>query len=141
MTRMTPPEAVMLCRFTKACCPQQSFDEYTADAWLELLGDLRFEDCKAAVVAVVKRQPFCSPSEIRDEVKRIRFRRIAEFGPYDPPAGIGGNWREGEYREWMREMNQRIADGLSREDYDREYPVLTAREMPELEGVFRAANE
>lgn len=139
--RMTRPEAVMLCRFAKASCPQQQFDEYTPDAWFELLNDLRFEDCKAAVVAVVKRQPFCSPSEIRDEVRRLRAKRIGEFGPIDPPAELGVDYREPSYRDWMRTMNQRIADGLTREEYDREQPALEARPMPELGGVFRDAND
>lgn len=135
--RMSPAEAVMLCRFAKAACPQQAFDEYTPDAWFELLNDLRFEDCKDAVVAVVKRSPFCSPSEIRAEVKRIRFKRISDFGPFEPPAGIAGDWREGEYRDWMRDMHQEIADGLTREEYDAANPLSPSKPMPALDAVFK----
>src|SRR5690349_11552302 len=80
--RMTAAEAVMLCRFAKACCPQQAIDEYTPDAWHELLSDLRFEDCKAAVVDVVKEQPFVSPAEIRSRIAKVRANRHLEFGPF-----------------------------------------------------------
>jgi len=131
--RMSPAEAVMLCRFAKACCPQQQFDEYTPDAWHELLGDYPFDDCKAAVTAVAKRQPFVAPAEIRAEVRRIRYRRIEEFGPFDPPAEIEG---VRDYQRWLRDMQTRIADGdLTRDNYaELEGPT---REMPALEGVFR----
>jgi hypothetical protein len=47
-------------------------DEYTADAWHDLLGDLELAECRSAVVAVAKRQPFIAASEIRAEVKRAR---------------------------------------------------------------------
>ena len=47
-------------------------DEYTADAWHDLLGDLDLDGCRAAVVAVAQRQPFVAASEIRTEVKRAR---------------------------------------------------------------------
>jgi hypothetical protein len=49
-------------------------DEYTADAWHDLLGDLDLDECRAAVVAVARRQPFVAASEIRTEAKRARAR-------------------------------------------------------------------
>ena len=48
---MTPHETLLLTRYVKACCPQQAIDEYTPDAWHDLLGDLSLADCRAAVVA------------------------------------------------------------------------------------------
>ena len=74
--RMTRPEAVTLCRLAKASCPQQAFDEYTPDAWFELLRDLRFEDCKDALFAVVRESPFVAPAEIRAHIKRVRSDRL-----------------------------------------------------------------
>lgn len=136
--RLLPSQAVALCRFAKACCPQQQFDEYTPDAWGELLADLRFEDCKEALTRVARRQPFVSPAEIRAEVKKIRFARIDAFGPFDPPREMEGNVKG--YSEWIRAMNRRIADGeLTREQYDRENAIESPRETPALEGVFRDA--
>jgi hypothetical protein len=85
---MTHAEAVLLCRYAKAACPQQQFDEYTPDAWSDLLGDLRFVDCREALKAVVQRQPFVAPAEIRDEVTRIRNKRLSEFGPVPEPEHL-----------------------------------------------------
>lgn len=138
--RMTAAEAVMLCRFAKACCPQQQFDEYTPDAWHELLGDLRFEDCKDAVVAVTKRQPFCAPAEIRAEVKRLRFARLDAFGPFDPPAELGTS--PVDYSQWIADMNRRICDGsLTREQYDAERGQLERGARPALDETFRRTDE
>jgi hypothetical protein len=72
---MTPTETVTLTKYVKACCPQQAIDEYTPDVWHDLLGDLELADCRAAVVTVTRRQPFCAPAEIITEVKRARARQ------------------------------------------------------------------
>jgi len=63
---------VLLTRYVKACCPQQAMDEFTADAWYDLLSDLDADECRAAVATVAKRQPFVAASEIRAEVKRAQ---------------------------------------------------------------------
>src|ERR1700734_4510496 len=55
---MTPKETVLLVAYVNACCPQQAMDEYTPDAWHDLLGDLDLAGCRQAVVTVAKRQPF-----------------------------------------------------------------------------------
>lgn len=68
---MTPTEAVMLVRFVEALCPQQAIDEYTADAWHEVLGHLELAECRAAVTAVARMKPFVSPSEIIAEVAKV----------------------------------------------------------------------
>lgn len=139
MRRLAPSEAVALCRFAKACCPQQAFDEYTPDAWGELLSDLRFEDCKTALTNVAKRQPFVSPAEIRAEVKRIRFRRLDRFGPFDPPPEASDR----DYHRYITETNRRIADGeLTREQYDAERAALTKGDTAAaIAGTFRTVDE
>lgn len=83
---MTPTEAVLLTRYVEACCPQQRFDEYTADAWHDLLGDLDLQDCKEAAAEVARRQPFVAPAEIRAQVKRVRALRLKGF-VYVPTPG------------------------------------------------------
>jgi hypothetical protein len=108
--RMSHAEAVLLCRYAKAACPQQQFDEYTPDAWSDLLADLRFEDCREALKLVVQRQPFVAPAEIRDEVKRIRNQRIVDFGPLpDPP--FDEDFNPEDYRRYLRDSIRRVADG------------------------------
>jgi hypothetical protein len=107
---MTPPETVLLTEYIRACCPQQAIGEYTPDAWHDLLGDLSLADCKAAVAAVAKRQPFVAPAEIRAEVKTIREQRLQDTAvpadllvPFvdDPPA----------YLAAVRTAETAIADG------------------------------
>lgn len=102
-----------LCRFTKACCPQQAIDEYTPDAWHELLGDLDFEDCKQAIIEVAKRQPFVAPAEIRQQVRLIRHRRLEVFerrhGQLRPPAVFRDDV-QGEI-EWDRNVRSGILSG------------------------------
>lgn len=108
---MTPSETVILTRYVAACCPQQAIDEYTPDAWHDLLADLDAADCRAAVAAVVKRQPFVAVAEIRAEVKRIRRDRIArEIVPAPPPELTD---QPGRYKAAIEAGIQRIANGLS----------------------------
>lgn len=68
----------MLTRYVKACCPQQAIDEYTADAWHDLLEDVTFDEAKQAVIAVARRQPFVAPAEI---ISEVRFTRSVH-GPH-----------------------------------------------------------
>jgi hypothetical protein len=133
--RMTNAEAVLLCRYAKAACPQQQFDAYTPDAWYDLLGDMRFEDCKAALTAIVKRQPFVAPAEIRDEVKRVRNKRISEFGPIpEPPPEIGQDPEK--YHHWLTGLMRAIGDGtVTRETYAD--PVVAVEPTPEQRRALR----
>ena len=108
---MKPSEAVILTRLVKAACPQQVIDDYTPDAWFDLLGDLSFDDCRAAVVAVGQRQPFIAPAEIRAEVRRVRRDRIDRAIPAAPPAELADN--PGRYRAELKAQIRRIADGRS----------------------------
>jgi hypothetical protein len=105
---MTPEETLVLTRYVKACCPQQAIDTYTPDAWHDLLDDLELDDCRAAVAAVAKRQPFVAPAEIRAEVKRIRDARIAAAIVPAPPAELTDE--PGRYNELIRANVRRIAD-------------------------------
>lgn len=107
---MTPSETVMLVRYVKACCPAAQIDEYTPDAWHDLLGDLDLADCRAAVVAVAQRQPFVAPSEIRAEVRRIRSDRLARTPLPAPPADATD--KPGRYQQIVRANVERIADGF-----------------------------
>lgn len=122
----------MLCRFTAACCPSQKFDEYTPDAWGLLLEDVRFTDAKQAVTIVARKQPWVSPAEIIAEVKKIRRKRIDEYGPITPPADLDPD-NTVAYREWWRDVQRAIADG----DMRPKELELPKRDMSALPRVFR----
>jgi hypothetical protein len=111
---MTPREAVILTRYVEACCPQQKFDDYTPDAWHDLLGDLDLDDCKTAVRTVAQRQPFVSPSEIRAELKRVRAERIGPPGPgLSPiPPPVHPDAGPKAYLESLRAQQARLASGI-----------------------------
>jgi hypothetical protein len=107
---VTPQETVLLVRYVKACCPGSQIDEYTPDAWHDLLGDLELADCKDAAQAVAKRQPFVAAAEIRAEVKRIRETRLARTPLPAPPADAAD--RPGRYQQIIAANVKRIADGM-----------------------------
>ncbi len=125
---MTPTEAVILCRFARSICPQQHFDEFTPDAWGEVLGRLRLVDCKEALTELAAKQPFVSPAEIRAEVRRIRRERDSDFGALpDPPNDIDPD-DTAAYMRWLRETRRRIADGeLEPKPLAIEPPAVTKR--------------
>lgn len=83
---MTPDETVVLARYVRALCPQQKFDEYTPDAWHDVLGDHTLTDARQAAARVARRQPFVAPAEIVAEISKIRGERTHDF-VYEPPAG------------------------------------------------------
>jgi hypothetical protein len=100
-------EAIALCRYVKACCPQQAIDEYTPDAWADHLADVPYADAKEACRQITARQPFVTIAEVLGIVKSIRSKRIAEAGDLTPPRGL----TDEEERAWLGEARRRIADG------------------------------
>lgn len=88
---MTPTETVKLVGYINACCPQQAMDEYTADAWHDLLSAYGLDECRRAVVTIASRQPFVAASEVITEVGRQRRadlgRKRREQLERDIPAG------------------------------------------------------
>jgi hypothetical protein len=106
---MTPKEAVLLTRYVKACCPQQQIDEYTPDAWFDILGDLDLGDCKAAAAEVARHQPFVAPSEIRAEVRRVRDARMDAAEIPAPPPELTND--PDAYRAALHASRVAAADG------------------------------
>ena len=110
---MTPNETISLCRLVKAICPSQALDQYTPDAWHMILGNLEYADAKLAVtqIASLDLEPgkarYIEPGHIIAAVKRIRAKRLDEYGPVDPPAGLNPT----EYLAWLRTTNHQIASG------------------------------
>lgn len=127
---MNANEALLLCRYVRACCPQQAIDEYTPTAWADLLGDIRLEDAKEATRRVASKQPFVAPAEIRAEVRRIRSKRISDHPPLTPPPDLS----ELEQRQWRRQAVRRIGDG-ERIDCDAAYGELKDRDLSQLRAL------
>jgi hypothetical protein len=95
-------QAAVLVRYVRALCPQQKFDEYSADAWHDLLGEYDFDACKEAARQLGQRQPFIAPAEIITEVRKGRAKRLENF-VYEPdPDETPG--------EYLRRLRAQIAD-------------------------------
>lgn len=75
---MIPRETLNLVRLVANLCPAMRVEEHTAEAWHLVIGDLEAEDCVAAVRMVAARKPFIAPSDIVEQVKTIRSRRLDE---------------------------------------------------------------
>jgi hypothetical protein len=106
-----PTEAAALARYVRAHFPSQPIDEYTADALGETLAPYPATDCRQAVLNIAERgADWCSPTAIKGEVKRIREKRVADYGPIDPPAGLDPDDVRG-YQRWLEAKLRAIADG------------------------------
>lgn len=83
---MTPDQTVLLARYVRALCPQQKFDEYTPDAWHDILFPFLLEEARTAAATIASRQPFVSPGEIATEIRRTRADRMARHTDPTPRA-------------------------------------------------------
>ncbi|WP_262702002.1 MULTISPECIES: zinc finger domain-containing protein [Streptomyces] len=73
---MTEEEVIHLAKYVAALCPAQRFNEFTPDAWIDVLSPYNATDARTAVVAIARRQPFISPAEIIAEIQDMRRERI-----------------------------------------------------------------
>lgn len=108
---MRPTEVVKLTGYLRAHFPSQPVDEFTTEALEELLAPYPADDCRAAVLNLAERgERWCSPTVVRGEVRRIRAKRISDYGPIEPPAGLDPDDTRG-YQRWLTGMTKAIADG------------------------------
>jgi hypothetical protein len=132
----TPTEAVALSKYIRAHFPQQPLDEYSAEALCELVGRYPVTDARAAVLAIADRgEHWCSPSDVRAEVKRIRGKRIEQHPPLTPPPGDVL-----EQQAWLKEARRRIGDGETI-DSDAGYGELKPRHLPDLRALMPKVDE
>lgn len=125
---MNSQEAVALARYVRALCPHQKMDEYTADAWGDVLADYDFETCKKAAAVLGQKQPFIAPAEIITEVRKGRRERLANF-QYEPSDG------DEDPREYLRRLRAQIADVA---DGHRPAELMPANHRGELIGEVLA---
>lgn len=80
---MIQQEWVILFRYIRAMYPQQKFDEYTPDAWYEVLGHYDAQAVRTAVAACAAKKPFVAPAEIIAAIDAGAADRMADF-QYEP---------------------------------------------------------
>jgi hypothetical protein len=131
---MTREEAIALCRYVRACGPQQAIDRYTPDAWADHLEGIPYEQAKAAVRQITAKQPWVTIAEVLAVVRQIRDKRIFEAGDLTPPAGL----TDAEERAWIGEARRVIADGDPLpEDTSR---ILKERYLPDVRALMPGAS-
>lgn len=129
---MTPDETVILARYVRALCPQQKFDEYTPDAWHDVLGDIPLNAARAAAATVARRQPFVSPAEIRAAYTAQRENTAADIQGPGLPAAIPDADPDDvpAYLAAVREQRTRAADGQLRPRPVKELLAGVGRTVP-----------
>jgi len=101
----------MLTGYLRAHFPSQPVDEFTTEALEETLASYPAADCRMAVLNIADRgEHWCSPTDIKAEVKRIRAKRVSEYGPIEPPAGLDPD-KVRDYHQWLSATTRAIADG------------------------------
>ncbi|MFD9124919.1 hypothetical protein [Kitasatospora sp. NPDC059571] len=110
---MIRQEWVVLFRYVRAMFPQQKFDEYTPEAWYDVLGQYDAREVRAAIAACAAESPFVSPAEIvaavrahRQDVDRDlqgpgQYAAVPDADPDDVPA----------YLAAVRDQRSRAARG------------------------------
>ncbi|MGK4583464.1 zinc finger domain-containing protein [Kitasatospora sp. HPMI-4] len=95
---MIETEWVVLFRYVRAMFPQQRFDEYTPEAWYDVLGQYGAAETRAAIAACAAAKPFVSPAEIVAAIRQHRadvdrdlhgagqYAEIPDADPDDVPA-------------------------------------------------------
>ena len=86
---MRPTEAVAFVELVKQFVPQQTFSEYSTEAWELVLQDIPLTDAKEALKQVASRQTWIAPADILKEAKIIRRDRVERASPlaFQPTTG------------------------------------------------------
>jgi hypothetical protein len=69
---MIEQEWIVLFRYVRAMFPQQKFDEYTPEAWYDVLGQYEAAHVRAGVARCAAEKPFVSPAEIVAAIRSAR---------------------------------------------------------------------
>lgn len=128
---MTPAEAAALLTVA-AAFDNRKPDADQARAWAMALDGLRFEDCRAAIVAHYQgSRDWMMPSDVITKVKRIRNERVLAYGLLpDPPAHIDPD-DTAALQRWTRDLTRSIADGELTTTTPNQPPALSASEASE----------
>ncbi len=104
---MSPAEAQVLLSMAAAYDNRRP-DPDAAKAWAAALDDLRFDDCRVALIQHYRSSTeWLMPAAIRTAVRKLRAKRIDEHPPLTPPPGLD----DGQERRWLLEARRRVGDG------------------------------
>jgi hypothetical protein len=124
---MTIDEVVDLLT-TAAAYDRRTVGEADAIAWHAAIGDLPFEDSRAAVVAHYREsREWLMPADVRQRVKEARRERILDAGIPAPPPELGPD----AYGPALQAAATAIADGRDPEAAMR--AIARQQGRPELE--------
>ncbi|MFC7220771.1 hypothetical protein ACFQLX_21805 [Streptomyces polyrhachis] len=108
---MTEDETVTLARYVRAMCPQQRFDEFTADAWHDVLAPYGLDEARAAVARhIAAGHSFVSVGEICSQIRKARNDRLDRHTEAEPPYGDCG---DASYKAALLDERRAIAEGRS----------------------------
>lgn len=117
---MNRTETLALTRYVQALCPAQKLDEFSADAWHDVLADLPHPVAKKAAAMCARSKPFVAPSEIVTAAHRLR-RAVRSQIEREVDGSIDSAPTDGRgYVEWRREQvawaiaeaDRRLADDV-----------------------------
>ena len=93
-----------------AAFDRRTVGETDAVAWHAAVGDLRFEDCQAAVIAhYTGSTDWLMPAHVRQRVREMRDRRLRETKVPPPPRELLDN--PAAYQAALHAATVAIADG------------------------------
>lgn len=135
---MTPAEAAALLTVA-AAFDNRKPDADQAHAWAMTLDDMRFIDCREAIVDHYRgSKEWLMPADVRDKVKKLRHERIRAYGVIYPPAHIDPDDTLAIQRH-ERDMRRQIADGeITNPTPELEIPPLSDAELEERMKEIRA---
>lgn len=131
---MTEDETVLLTRYVRAMCPQQKVDEYTADAWFDVLAPYSLAEARAAVGRhVAAGNAFIAVGEILTMIRLLRSERLEDF-QYEPQPG------DDNPRQYLANLRaQRAAVAAGRRPPVVEHPALPAAPDRDLQKAIESS--
>lgn len=96
---------------------RKAFGEIDAQAWHAVVGDLRFDDCREAVIAHYRdSSATLMPADLRVRVKQVRKDRIGDKVAPLPPVDPDDVER---YAQWQQAWVRAVGDGLTDDEAER----------------------
>lgn len=114
------------------------YGEIDAQAWNAVIGDLRFDDCRDAVIAYYRESSYSiTPADVRSKVMSVRRARIADrVAPLPPvdPADVRA------YQEWQQAWYRAVGDGLTDQEAESVADLSLGVARKALQQAHRAIN-